>query len=373
MAYNHEFPYTDPYRYNSDWILKTIDELNDKYDEMFSLYQEIQEEFENLPETVQAIIDSALAEYVRETDEKILALRNFIDRTADELTAFVNSEVNTMNNRLEFVENESIARDNILQQNIDSNYRLLLQNIIEVNVDLQSQIDDLRELIEHINGYSRNPLTGEVEETTDVIDCIFEYLRIPNALSNTEIELQYVTYGDVADAYITYGEFATNSRRILKKLYNNPLTGSKDNLNQIHAALAQSMLALTNNLIDANEITYGDIDEANITYGNWITNQNYLDVEGIKDLSEWTNGSRLKLLEIESVVTPTVATFNINDLPSFDDVLAITFSYLDSDDVLHESANVGLIENGTYSVELPDNVLNTEIKIYFKMLYAKTN
>lgn len=34
MAFNHEYPYTDPYRYNEDWILQEIINLKEKCDDL---------------------------------------------------------------------------------------------------------------------------------------------------------------------------------------------------------------------------------------------------------------------------------------------------------------------------------------------------
>ena len=30
MAYNHEYPYTDPYRANADWLINTVKQLDNK-------------------------------------------------------------------------------------------------------------------------------------------------------------------------------------------------------------------------------------------------------------------------------------------------------------------------------------------------------
>lgn len=36
MAFNHEYPYTDPYRVNSDWLLHKVKELDKKVNDMLT-------------------------------------------------------------------------------------------------------------------------------------------------------------------------------------------------------------------------------------------------------------------------------------------------------------------------------------------------
>lgn len=36
MAFNHEYPYTDPYRVNADWLLHKVKELDKKVNDMLT-------------------------------------------------------------------------------------------------------------------------------------------------------------------------------------------------------------------------------------------------------------------------------------------------------------------------------------------------
>lgn len=47
MAYNYEYPYTDTYRYNSDWILKTIKELRIEWEKVKSDWNSLRDFVEN--------------------------------------------------------------------------------------------------------------------------------------------------------------------------------------------------------------------------------------------------------------------------------------------------------------------------------------
>ena len=53
MAYNYEYPYTDPNRYNSDWILNRVKELSLEWIETRKEWNNTREEFESLKEFIQ--------------------------------------------------------------------------------------------------------------------------------------------------------------------------------------------------------------------------------------------------------------------------------------------------------------------------------
>lgn len=46
MAYNretfHEYPYTDPYRFDSDWLLMEVKELQEKYNDLEKRVEELE-------------------------------------------------------------------------------------------------------------------------------------------------------------------------------------------------------------------------------------------------------------------------------------------------------------------------------------------
>lgn len=57
MAFNYEFPYTDPNLYNDDWLLKRMKELLvqlDELEEWKKLWQDEYEEFKELVEQIEA-------------------------------------------------------------------------------------------------------------------------------------------------------------------------------------------------------------------------------------------------------------------------------------------------------------------------------
>lgn len=73
MAFNYEFPYTDPNLYNDDWLLKRMKELLSQLDELEewkTLWQEEYEEFKYMVEQIEAgnfpqSIRDAFADWMR--------------------------------------------------------------------------------------------------------------------------------------------------------------------------------------------------------------------------------------------------------------------------------------------------------------------
>lgn len=74
MAFNYEFPYTDPNLYNDDWLLSRMKELLSQLDELEewkSVWQKEYEEFKTLVDSIEAgnfpkSIRDAFAKWMRE-------------------------------------------------------------------------------------------------------------------------------------------------------------------------------------------------------------------------------------------------------------------------------------------------------------------
>lgn len=56
MAYNHEYPYTDPQRYNDDWLITNIGELVDNVDALLDWKATHEQEYEELKAFQEALI-----------------------------------------------------------------------------------------------------------------------------------------------------------------------------------------------------------------------------------------------------------------------------------------------------------------------------
>lgn len=52
MAYNYEYPYTDPYRYNADWLLNTVKAIAEEWKKVESDWSDLRDFVENFFETL---------------------------------------------------------------------------------------------------------------------------------------------------------------------------------------------------------------------------------------------------------------------------------------------------------------------------------
>lgn len=70
MAYNHEWPYTDPNRYNSDWAINKIKELIDYMVENTEWVKHHEEQYEELKALYDAVMAGNFPESITDAFEK---------------------------------------------------------------------------------------------------------------------------------------------------------------------------------------------------------------------------------------------------------------------------------------------------------------
>lgn len=70
MAFNYEFPYTDPNLYNDDWLLSKMKELAAAIKDLDDWRSEWEEEYENLLELIRQIEAGIFPESIQEAFKK---------------------------------------------------------------------------------------------------------------------------------------------------------------------------------------------------------------------------------------------------------------------------------------------------------------
>ena len=78
MAYNYEYPYTDPHRYNADWILNRMKELNEAYASLMDRMDTLEGEFSDL--------SNAYVTFTDEINEKIAYLSTLLEENILNIT-----------------------------------------------------------------------------------------------------------------------------------------------------------------------------------------------------------------------------------------------------------------------------------------------
>ena len=192
MAYNYEYPYTDPNRYNDDWLLNKMKELEGRLDGIIEETLALTKTYvDNRLETYQSQIDSIrreIAEVSQRTDtlsahvaEEVLRLEAKIldaERKAESLFIIANNRTDLKIER----NNEYIFRE--IEDNI-------LGNITVINY-----------------------FTGERMTVQDMFNYLAS-LHLQNAITYNGLRDKNLTYTELIAKSITYTELVKNGGTLL--------------------------------------------------------------------------------------------------------------------------------------------------------------
>ena len=192
MAYNYEYPYTDPNRYNDDWLLNKMKELEGRLDGIVEETLALTKTYvDNRLETYQSQIESIRREIAE------------VSQRTDKLSAHVADEVLRLESKI--LEAERIAESLF----IISNNRTDLQ--IEQNNEYI-----FREIEENILGNITviNYFTGERMTVQGMFDYLAS-LHLQNAITYDGLRDKNLTYTELVAKSITYTELVKNGATLL--------------------------------------------------------------------------------------------------------------------------------------------------------------
>lgn len=192
MAYNYEYPYTDPNRYNDDWLLNKMKELDNRLDGIVEETLALTKKYvDNQLKTYQSQINSIrrdIAELSQRTDtlsthvaNEVLRLESKIldaERKAESLFIIANNRTDLQIQR----NNEYIFRE------IEDN---LLTNISVINY-----------------------FTGERIPIQDMFDYLAS-LHVENAITYNGLRDKNLTYTELIAKHISYTELVKNGGTLL--------------------------------------------------------------------------------------------------------------------------------------------------------------
>ena len=183
MAYNYEYPYTDPNRYNSDWLLNKMKELEGRLDGILEEALKLTKEY----------VDTRLSEY----QAQIAQIRNEIqavsDRT-DELSEEIVRQVLRLEGLISDAERQAeslfIIANNRTDLQIERNNEYIFREIE----------DNILANITVINYF-----TGEHVTVQDMFDYLAS-LHLENAITYNGLRDKNLTYTELIAKHITYTE-----------------------------------------------------------------------------------------------------------------------------------------------------------------------
>lgn len=192
MAYNYEYPYTDPNRYNADWLLNKMKELEGRLDGILEDALKLTKEY----------VDTRLSEY----QAQIAQIRNEIqavsDRT-DELSEEMIQQVARLEGLISDAEREAeslfVIANNRTDLQIERNNEYIFREIE----------DNILANITVINYFTGENVT---------VQAMFDYLaslHLENAITYNGLRDKNLTYAALIAKSITYTDLVKNGGTIL--------------------------------------------------------------------------------------------------------------------------------------------------------------
>lgn len=188
-------------------------------------------------------IQSRVEASLEAQDEKLADYNNTILRMQADLNTYyaqwikfqqeINSSLANMQSNISAIQNSTEESIDSIRQDWSADSATLHGEIS----NLQSDIAVLRSMIKDAAIVVRNPLNGKFEKTGQVINLLFHYLRKYGCYDCAELAGLAVTYDDIKNAHITCYDFSVENRRIIRRKYNNPVTGLKRSFYEILSTL----------------------------------------------------------------------------------------------------------------------------------------
>ena len=192
MAYNYEYPYTDPNRYNADWLLNKMKELDARLNGIVEETLKLTKEY----------VDDRLINYQKQISEIRRDIKTLYDKDAE-----LNSEMIRQVMRLEGL--ISLAEQRAESLFIIANNRTDL--VIEQNNEYI-----FREIEDNILGNITviNYFTGERLTVQDMFDYLAS-LHLQNAITYNGLRDKNLTYAELVAKSISYTELVKNGGTLL--------------------------------------------------------------------------------------------------------------------------------------------------------------
>ena len=192
MAYNYEYPYTDPNRYNADWLLNKMKELEGRLNGILEDALKLTKEY----------VDDRLANYQTQISE-------------------IKQEIKTLSDRDEEISSEMIRQVVRLEGLISDAEREAESLFIIANnrTDLQIERNNeyiFREIEDNIlsNITVINYFTGERMTVQGMFDYLAS-LHLQNAITYDGLRDKNLTYAELVAKSISYTELVKNGDTLL--------------------------------------------------------------------------------------------------------------------------------------------------------------
>lgn len=192
MAYNYEYPYTDPNRYNADWLLNKMKELEGRLEGIVEETLKLTKEY----------VDNRLINYQKQISEIRRDIETLYDKD-EELTVEMIQQVKRLEGLISLAERKAESLFIIANNRTD----LLIE---------QNNEYIFREIEDNILGNITviNYFTGERVTVQDMFDYLAS-LHLQNAITYNGLRDKNLTYTELVAKSITYTELVKNGGTLL--------------------------------------------------------------------------------------------------------------------------------------------------------------
>jgi chromosome segregation ATPase len=174
-------------------LLDEYEEMEDKYNELIALVNQLQSRLDTIQEELTAYIDLKTAETKADLEAEINDLATDLRSEVADAIALVNTTLEEF--RTEVTELEDYVNDQILnfKNYTDSKFSLLDAKYTLITNDLQNQINQLPDSIPTVY----NPATGNKESLQKALNDFWRLLRSPESLSAVEVDALEISAIDI--------------------------------------------------------------------------------------------------------------------------------------------------------------------------------
>ena len=192
MAYNYEYPYTDPNRYNADWLLNKMKELEGRLDGIVEETLKLTKEY----------VDDRLIDYQKQISEIRRDIKTLYDKDTE-----LSDEMIRQVMRLEGLISQA-------EQKAESLF-IIANNRTDLQIEQNNEYI-FREIEDNILGNITviNYFTGERTTVQDMFNYLAS-LHSQNAITYNELRDKNLTYTELVAKSITYTELVKNGGTLL--------------------------------------------------------------------------------------------------------------------------------------------------------------
>ena len=192
MAYNYEYPYTDPNRYNADWLINKMKELEGRLDGIV----------EEALRLTKIYVDERLTGYQAQISD-IKSEINKLYKQDDEISAEIVRQVARLEDLIADAESKAeslfVIANNRTDIQIERNNEYIFREIE----------DNILANISVLNYYTEERVT---------VQNMFDYLaalHLQNAITYNDLVTKNLTYNALIEKAITYTELVRNGATAL--------------------------------------------------------------------------------------------------------------------------------------------------------------